>query len=138
MLWKKQPNGSGHIMDRGYVRRMIDYETSFDHIRIVETAIGHPLAFGVQIHHVDGNPSNNSPSNLVVCQDAAYHMLLHLRTNAISLGFPANYRKCRFCKQYDAPENLAIFDSGIHHRFCMNKYYRDKRRSNGKPITQPL
>jgi len=44
---------------------------------IAEKALGHPLPPKAEIHHVDGDPLNNEPSNLVICEDRAYHLLLH-------------------------------------------------------------
>lgn len=118
----------GHITKRGYIRRMINGETDFDHIRICEKALGGSLPVGAVVHHVDGNPSNNSNTNLVICPDNTYHRLIHLRIKAVKATGNPNARKCRFCKQYDNPENLSIKPSGVHHKKCMNKYYRDKRK----------
>lgn len=33
------------------------------------------------VHHVDGDVKNNSNNNLVVCEDAGYHYLLHRKQN---------------------------------------------------------
>lgn len=123
----KAKNGAGNVMARGYVRTMINYETRLDHIRIAERAIGKRLPKKAIVHHVDMNPTNNTPSNLVICQSAAYHKLLHLRIAAVTAGCNPDWRKCRFCKEYDAPENLFIRYSGVHHRECINTYYRNRR-----------
>lgn len=124
----KNSNGAGHLMANGYVRLMVDGETKLMHQWLAEKALGRRLPVGVEVHHVDFSRSNNQPSNLVVCPDAAYHDLLHLRTKALIATGSPEARKCRFCKRYDDPANLFIRDSGVHHRTCVNTYYRDKRK----------
>ena len=94
--------------------------------RTVEKVMGKPLPFKAEIHHVNGDTNNNSNSNLVVCNDQAYHKLLHRRIRALIACGHANWRKCKFCKVYDAPENLYISPDGKQslHRECMNQYKR--------------
>jgi hypothetical protein len=55
---------------RGYV---------YEHILVAESVLGHSLPAGAVVHHVDGNKHNNAPGNLVICEDDAYHRLLHTR-----------------------------------------------------------
>lgn len=85
---------------------------------IVEKAIGRRLPNGAEVHHVDGNPFNNEPSNLVVCPDAAYHKLLHQRQRAFDACGHYDWRKCQFCKQYDDPANLWVSRKKACHRAC--------------------
>lgn len=47
------------------------------HRRRAEQALGKPLPPGVEVHHADGSKADDAP--LVICQDRAYHMLLHQR-----------------------------------------------------------
>ena len=129
LFLKNKRSGEGHIMENGYVRTMEKGVVKFDHTRIAEEVLGKSIPGKACLHHIDENPTNNSKDNLVLCENAAYHRLLHLRTKAIRLGFPPNYRKCRFCKEYDDPKNLLIRYSGVHHKECCNAYYREKRRT---------
>jgi hypothetical protein len=58
----------------------------YEHFLVAEKALGRFLKHPEEVHHVDGNPANNTPSNLVVCPNRAYHMLLHRRQRLILQG----------------------------------------------------
>lgn len=87
------------------------------------------------IHHVNQKRSCNENGNLVVCQDNAYHKLLHQRTRALLACGHADWRKCNVCKQYDASENMYVSGDVAHHRYCKMIYYRRlklrRREANG-------
>lgn len=91
---------------------------------IVVQALGKPIPEGALVHHADVNNLNNKPSNLVLCEDRAYHELLHQRTNALRACGNVNWRKCNYCKKYDDPSNLVITKRSIHHRACRLEYTR--------------
>lgn len=106
---------------------------------VAENALGRTLPSSVQVHHVDGDKSNNKNSNLVICPNQAYHNLLHLRTDAINNGAPAYFRKCPYCKLYDDPENMLNIQVDEYrpsgtciHRECRRQYlvFRKLRAKN--------
>lgn len=78
----------------------------YQHILVAERALGHLLPDGAQVHHVDENNRNNGNRNLVICQDLAYHKLLHVRAKVIRAGGNPNTNKlcgdCRQPKPFDA------------------------------------
>lgn len=103
------------------------------HIIIAETALGKPLPPKAVVHHVDGNPMNNTNNNLLICQDNAYHRTIHRRQRAMAACGNPDWRKCRFCKVYDGPENLAHYQTtcnGItYHAFLHRECAAADRRS---------
>lgn len=94
-----------------------------EHILVAERALGRHLPDGAQVHHVDGDRTSNSRSNLVICQDYAYHSLLHLRARAFKACGNPTYRHCRFCDRWDSPENMIdIGNRSVAHHGCRMTY----------------
>ena len=68
------------------------------HIVRAEQALGKPLPKGAVVHHADGSRSPHAP--LVICQDSAYHQLLHLRMKVVAVGGDPNTEKfCNRCRK---------------------------------------
>lgn len=101
----------------------------YEHDVIVEGVLGHALPPGAEVHHIDGNKSNNAKSNLVACQDRAYHFLLHRRANALRECGNPDARKCGYCHEWDDPSNLVIYasNSSARHTACESRYARERR-----------
>ena len=118
---------SHHRSDqRGYIR---------EHILIAEKVLGKQLPPSAIIHHANRNRSNNKKSNLVICQDQAYHKLIHMRLMAYESCGNANWRRCLYCKRYSDPNKMYVSEkfSYAYHRKCRNEYSR-MRRSKNKQI----
>jgi hypothetical protein len=125
---KLSANGPKSRLD-GYVGHNVAGRTKLEHVLVAERALGKPLPIGAQVHHWDRNRANNANENLVICPDQAYHRLLHRRMDALDACGNPNWMPCRFCRQYDAPENLYIAPNGVHayHRACSATYARAHR-----------
>lgn len=148
--WK----GGKYINDVGYnmIYNKDHSRTNFngyvrEHIILAEKALGKSLPMGVQVHHYGKNGNNDK---IVICQNQEYHYLLHIRAKAYEVCGNANYRKCKFCKEYDDPENLSIkhltsngqLDGwSIFHIECRRDYekqlyWKNKNENNFKTISR--
>lgn len=69
----------------GYVLLTIDGQRKYEHIYKAEQALGKPLSKEAVVHHMNNIPwDNDTPFNLVVCPDQAYHLLLHRRMKELA------------------------------------------------------
>jgi hypothetical protein len=85
----------------------------------VEKASGKPLNDKVVVHHHN--------LELVVCENQAYHRLLHQRTAALLSCGNANWIKCVRCHKYDDPINLSGKGKNAYHKECAAKYQRERK-----------
>lgn len=138
--WK----GGRRTTSHGYalVRRVGDYV--YEHIDKAEKALGHSLPEGAEVHHVNRIKSDNSNTNLVICQDSAYHQLLHARQRAYDATGNASMMKCRLCKQWETPELLQRVSTRrhmAHHAKCnredlsRRKPWLKKQTTDCQPIS---
>lgn len=85
---------------------------ALEHVLIAEAALGKRLSPRAHVHHVDENPRNNAPSNLVICEDAAYHKLLHCRMKVLRAGGDPNTEKwCQDCQQLKSFDQFNVMRS---------------------------
>jgi len=75
----RRERGTGSITSDGYVYIQSNKKKKMKHVLVAEKALGKSLPKGAVVHHVDLDKKNNKPSNLVICPDQAYHLLLHKR-----------------------------------------------------------
>lgn len=138
--WKERFNAYGYkiIAMRNHPRSHGNGKILFEHILVAEKALGKPIQKGTDIHHF---PSKENFTHLVICQDHAYHALLHIRYRALLACGNPNWRKCAFCKKYDDIKNLYCFPNGYgyKHHSCSNAHqreYRKKLESTLPPLNQ--
>ena len=119
---------SAHKTGLGYMRKTENGKRKLEHILIVEKVLGHALPSKAVVHHVNENGSDNRNSNLVVCQDQAYHLLLHRRQDALAVSGHADWRKCKFCKTYSAPNVISVDrNEQAYHKSCAASYQRERK-----------
>lgn len=99
-----------------------------EHTLVAEKALGHFLPVGAIVHHVNRYRQENQNDNLVVCSDAAYHQLLHLRQRAFDATGNPNMRRCVLCKLWDLPDanGLVPAQRCYRHRNCHALYMRKR------------
>lgn len=126
--------GGRRVQANGYVIRYApDHPKAhagcvYEHVLVVEAALGHLLPPKAVVHHHDEQKANNAPGNLVACEDESYHRLLHKRMRAFAETGDANAVRCSYCHTYDVPPQIAVFANGRgHHRDCLNRYQRAQR-----------
>ena len=98
-----------------------------EHIVIAEKILGKPLPLKAVIHHANGDGFDNTPSNLVICENPSYHSFIDQRRRAYEACGHPHWRKCNYCKKYDDPQNLhKIRGNSAHHKKCQSTC-RDRR-----------
>ena len=118
--YKRIQNKTHHRSIKGYV---------LEHILIAEKALGRPLPEKAIIHHTDVNKGKIDPRAIVICEDQAYHMLLHRRMRARRECGHVDWRKCCYCHKYDDPKNLIYRQNGgrVCHQECEREYQRRRK-----------
>lgn len=106
----------------------------YEHVVVAERALGRPLPAGVEVHHVNEDKTDNRNSNLVICQDKAYHKLLHFRMRILAAGGNPNTDKlCSGCQRFrpHADFNKGAGPYGLQSqcRECQSSYQKHYVRS---------
>jgi hypothetical protein len=74
-----KPKGSWSKTAQGYLENGSNGENTLLHRYLAEKALGKPLPPKAEVHHFNGDGTDNRSCNLIVCPDRAYHMLLERR-----------------------------------------------------------
>lgn len=97
-----------------------------EHVVVAESALGKLLPSGAEVHHWDETRTNNANSNLLICQDRGYHMLIHQRMAAFKASGNADFRHCQLCKTYGDPTTMRSYDKkGFTHWECWRTFMKD-------------
>lgn len=96
-----------------------------EHVFIAMKALGKPLPAEAVVHH-------HTKDQLVICQNRAYHNLIHRRQRAYKACGHANYMKCSYCKRYDDPANMHTIGEMVsaYHKKCKRKHDGNKMAIN--------
>jgi hypothetical protein len=108
-LGGRQASGNGAIQVVDHDNPRADSRGRvYEHVLVAERALGKQLPQQAVVHHRNGDRSDNVPDNLVICEDQAYHLLLHRRLRAYRACGHADWLKCVYCKKWDTPGNLYV------------------------------
>ena len=136
---KDHPSWSGGKgIFNGYIRVATGRnKRAFEHREIIEAALGREIPKKAVSHHFNGNKTENFNGNLVLCQDRAYHNLLHRRQRAHDACGHADWLKCGYCGEYDSPNNLYVQEKSGNrtdgrHESCHKEYMLKYHRNNGR------
>jgi hypothetical protein len=75
------PDGYVLVYTPGHPRAHRGYV--LEHVLVAERALGKYLPPRAVVHHVNEQRPDNRPTNLVVCENQAYHLLLHARARVL-------------------------------------------------------
>ncbi len=109
-----------------------------EHIVVAEKALGKPLPPMASVHHINEDRGDCRNQNLVICQDEAYHRMIHARMNIVKAGGnPDRDKVCGRCKR-PVPRTdfnkCAARGDGLHD-YCkacvkiINRYHADRRKA---------
>ncbi len=96
------------IISKGHPRANRDGYVS-EHVLIAEKAMGRFLELKHPVHHFDINPANNANRNLVVCEDQAYHKLLHQRQSAMAACGNPDALQCDICHKFERQAEIRVY-----------------------------
>lgn len=106
------------------------------HVLLVEKMLGRRLPSNAVVHHINRNRKDNRNSNLVVCQDQAYHMIIHQRMRVLgAAGNPNTDKICSRCRVVKPRSDFHKRTGGDGFRCyckeCQHLIYLKGRKTNG-------
>jgi hypothetical protein len=103
--------------------------------QIAERALGKTLPPRSKIHHFNEVKDDNRNTNIVICHNHRYHLLLHIRTRALRATGNPKMRRCVFCKQWADPVELTQLSTRPHYLYhleCERQNQRQRRLVPGR------
>lgn len=120
-----------HARSDGYV---------FEHVMVAVEALGKPLPDGAIVHHHNEDRGDNRPENLVICEDRAYHNLLHQRMRALEACGNPDWLPCGYCGEYDDPASLTVpaaIRQSAYHKACKAADVRQRKAERAAAEAAP-
>lgn len=124
-------NNKAIICEDGYVRISDDRtNTQTEHVRVAEKKLGRKIGKKEIVHHVDGDRSNNDPSNLLVFRTAGDHNVHHSKIPCELIetqdGSYLAVKIQRFCSFCNRPFEPVKFDQ----KYCDLACYGRQKAKN--------
>lgn len=121
---------AGTINAGGYLIVRVNGRRIFEHRRLAELALGRALRPREHVHHINGQPRDNRPANLLICTHA-FHNLLHQRIRSLNAVGDPGARPCRICGEYEVDLSSGwIKCRSFTHRACDREQKRILYRNN--------
>lgn len=98
-----------------------------EHVLVAEKAFGRMLPPEAEVHHVNENKGDNQNRNLVICQDGAYHKLLHARRRIVDAG--GNPDTDRMCSRCGLQPRRSFTGRITYCRTCVSEVNRQRREA---------
>ncbi len=117
-----------HTSAAGYRVLYIDGRSKYEHRHVMEELLGRSLDPSEHVHHIDGDPLNNKPSNLFGPLSASDHAKLH--GHGGDWG-QADKTHCKWGHAFDDANTYMDLSEGFNHRMCRacrNQWQREYRR----------
>ena len=92
-----------------------------EHLLVIEKALGRPIKRSEEVHHINGIQNDNRNTNLVLCQDHAYHMFLHRRKKALASCGNKSCEPCKECGKYNDPTTMTLHHKLKHRNIYIHK-----------------
>jgi hypothetical protein len=126
--------GTITIMKSGHLRQTTKYGGKLIHRLIMEKYIGRELNRNEIVHHIDGNPINNSLDNLKIMTQSE-HMSLHvIRKGIYKNGNSSDYRICTRCRkklplnrEFFSPKNGSPLGFHYYCKKCRAEIRKEKK-----------
>lgn len=111
----------------------------FEHVLIAEKALGRYLEPEHPVHHFNEIKADNANTNLVICEDDAYHQLLHFRQRIVAAGGdPDTDKICTKCVMLKSKTEFNCDKSRPDGREARCKSCKKEYDSIQKKLYQPI
>ena len=127
----------GAAKDREYISQWLaPNERKKQHVVVAEKALGKPLPEGAVVHHVNECKIDNRNRNLVICENRAYHNLIHARMRVLRAGGdPDCHKLCGGCNRildFDCFSKSSAKGDGLHPecRQCASRRFKRYKRKD--------
>jgi hypothetical protein len=126
------------LSSHGYVLIWIKEKGKYvyEHSYLIEQILGKPISKGWIVHHKDLNRSNNTLSNLILCNNVSTHKWLHHQERAELECGDVNKAWCSKCKSWLDIDKMVAKRKVGHCKICHATSNRGRLRDYKKEWQQ--